>query len=127
MNIQQRMAQKAFEKANSRSAKNDKFDDYCGFARGFPSLLHTCGLVQAVTFAAAAKDSQKYKKELLEDLKEILIAGGMAFSPGEGNDLPEQARRADQQAYLVLGRRCLQAAIWLKRYAEARKPEKKKD
>jgi hypothetical protein len=37
------------------------------------------------------------------------------------------ARRADQQNYMILGRRCLQAAIWLKRYAEALKPEKKKD
>lgn len=126
MNIQQRMAQKAFEKAGSRS-NGPQFEEYCSFARGFPSLLHTCGLVQAVTFANAAKDSQKYKKDLVDDLKEILAVGGMVFSPAEGNDLADMARKADQQRYLILGRRCLQAAIWLKRYAEALKPEKKKD
>lgn len=126
MNIQQRMAQKAFEKAGSRSG-GSQFEEYCSFARAFPSLLHTCGLVQAVTFANAGKGSQQYKKDLIEDLKEILKAAGMPFSPEDGNDLPEMARRADQQNYLILGRRCLQAAIWLKRYAEALKPEKKKE
>ena len=121
MNIQQKMAQKAFEKADSRSKVKVEFDKYLSFARGFPSLIHSCGLVQAVSFAKSKSTKSDAHKFFLEDLKAILIVGDLI---SEKDDLVDCARKADQTEYLLLSRRALDAAVWLKRYSEALEPEK---
>lgn len=115
MNIQQKMAQTAFTKSNDR-AKTD-FEKYLSFARGFPSLIHSCGLVQAVTFAESKGAKQKHCADFLEDLQAVLKEGGFNFPNQE--TVVDHARKADQARYLLLSRRALDAAVWLKRYAEA--------
>lgn len=121
MNIQQKMAQKAFEKADSRSKVKVEFDKYLSFARGFPSLIHSCGLVQALSFAKSKSSKPGPHRCFIDDLKEILIVGDLIF---EKDDLVDCARKADQTKYLLLSRRALDAAVWLKRYSEALEPEK---
>ncbi len=123
MNIQQLMAQEAFNKAKIRSS--NEFENYLSFARSFPSLIHSCGLVQAVSFAKAkakTKDNSPHGN-YLSDLKDVLKAGKFEFA---SQDVVDLARSADQSKYLLLSRRTLEAAIWLKRYAEALESEKTK-
>ncbi|MEN9672455.1 MAG: hypothetical protein RL553_720, partial [Planctomycetota bacterium] len=119
VNIQQKMAQKAFEKAKSRSGSD--FDKYLSFARGFPSLIHSCGLVQALSFAKSKSSKPGPHRCFIDDLKEILIVGDLISN---NDDLVDCARKADQTKYLLLSRRALDAAVWLKRYSEALEPEK---
>lgn len=119
MNIQQKMAQKAFEKAKSRSESD--FDKYLSFARGFPSLIHSCGLVQALSFAKSKSSKPGPHRCFIDDLKEILIVGDLISN---NDDLVDCARKADQTKYLLLSRRALDAAVWLKRYSEALELEK---
>ena len=119
MNIQQLMAQEAFNKAKMRSNN----DNYLSFARGFPSLIHSCGLVQAVSFAKAKANDNIPHGNYLSDLKDVLKAGKFEFA---SQDVVDLARSADQSKYLLLSRRTLEAAIWLKRYAEALESDKTK-
>ncbi len=121
MNIQQKMAQKAFEKADSRSKVKAEFDKYLSFARGFPSLIHSCGLVHDLSFAKSKSSKPGPHRCFIDDLKEILIVGDLI---PEKDDLVDCARKADQTEYLLLSRRALDAAVWLKRYSEALEPEK---
>lgn len=108
------MAQAAYEKAEARV--NGDFEKYLSFARGFPSLIHSCGLVQALSFAKAKSAKYEHQGYFLEDLKQILIVGGLL---SQGDDLVNFSRNADQAKYLLLSRRALDAAVWLKRYSEA--------
>jgi CRISPR-associated protein Cmr5 len=101
----QKMAEKAFERA-SRKAE-DK--EYRSFALAFPSLIHSCGLVQAVAFAEVKDKNKGY----IEDLSAVLGAV-------ETNvDLSAESRNADVLKYMRLSRRALAAASWLKRYVQA--------
>lgn len=122
MNIQQKMAQKAFEKAKAISEKD--FDKYLSLARGFPSLIHSCGLMQAVSFAKSKSEKSEHHKNFLKALEEILAVGGFTF---ENNDLVDWTRKADHAKYLLLSRRALDAAVWLKRYSEALEKEPSKN
>ncbi len=110
----QRWAEKAFQAVSERR-NYPKKNDYVTFAKSFPALIHTCGLVQALAFAEAkAKDKGAGRSEtraLVEDLARVLGV--------EPTELLEQSRKADVVAYLRLSRNALAAAGWLKRYAEA--------
>ncbi|MCL2011301.1 MAG: type III-B CRISPR module-associated protein Cmr5 [Cystobacterineae bacterium] len=78
--------------------------NYRSFALSFPALIHTCGLAQAIAFA-------KYKSEpLLEHLEGILHTDGQ---------LADLSRTVPLQHYMLLSQQTLDAACWLKRYAEA--------
>lgn len=120
MNIQQRIASCSYEEVSKALARPKELNvkDYCGFAREFPSLLHTSGLIQAVSFAHAKGGHQA---ELLASIGKILSV--CKFIPA-GTNVLEVARNAKLENYLLLSRRCLQIAIWLKRYSEALGPDK---
>jgi CRISPR-associated protein Cmr5 len=108
----QKMAEKAFEKVNYRYLDygDEAREKYKSFASSFPTLIHSCGLVQAVAFAEA-RDGNDY----LTDLREVL---GMVESAA-AHDLAAMSRNSDVLDYLRLSRRALSAASWLKRYAQA--------
>jgi CRISPR-associated protein Cmr5 len=99
---QQKWSQQAYDCVSSR--RGEKEEDYRRFAKRFPSLIHGCGLAQAVAFAAATG-----QEVLLRDIEAVL---------GE-QDLAERSRQAALVEYLRLSRDALQAAAWIKRYAEA--------
>jgi CRISPR-associated protein Cmr5 len=102
-NYDQKMAEKAFECV--RTKKGDK--EYRSFALGFPALVHSCGLVQAVAFAEIKHGD--YVKDLAAVLNTVEL----------GVNLTEESRSADILRYMRLSRRALSAASWLKRYTQA--------
>jgi CRISPR-associated protein Cmr5 len=105
----QRMAHEAWRRIVDRKPG----EAFRSFAREFPSLVHSCGLAQAVAFARAKKH-ETYLQDLAAVLKEIGHAE--AASP-EG--LERATREHAVPAYVRLSRNALQAAGWLKRYVEA--------
>jgi CRISPR-associated protein Cmr5 len=109
----QKMAEKAFEKVNNRYlgyGNKEGGERYKSFASSFPSLVHSCGLVQAVAFAEA-----KGENDYLADLREVLGV----VEKASAQNLPEASRRADVLDYMRLSRRALSASSWLKRYVQA--------
>jgi CRISPR-associated protein Cmr5 len=107
----QKMAQTAWRRIVERKPSKE----FRSFARDFPSLVHSCGLAQAVAFARAKKQEQA---QYLEDLAAVLAAIGHAEAAS-----PEGLERATREhavsAYVRLSRNALQVAGWLKRYVEA--------
>lgn len=100
----QRMAQVAFQQISLRNPT----DDFASFARSFPSLIHACGLAQAVAFANAKK-----KTDYLVDLAAVLSTTVGA--------LERNTREQPVSVYIRLTYNALEAAGWLKRYVEALK------
>ncbi len=112
----QRLAQKAYERIEARKAKGEKYQkEYRSFAREFPTLVHQCGLAQAVAFAQAKKDHQA---DYVADLAEVLAVAGHA-NVATLEALAAQTRSLSMIAYVRLSRDALDAAVWLKRYVEA--------
>ncbi len=114
MTKEQSMAQKAFLRVSERQSESD-FNDYKSFALTFPSLIHSCGLVQAVSFACSKKKN-KYVEDLQAVFNEIDNAG----------DLATRSREAMVMEYMRISRHALSAASWIKRYCQAA-PDKKED
>ena len=110
----QRMAQAAYSRVADQSSLTD---EYRSFAREFPSLVHSCGLAQAVAFARAKGGQQQ---DYVGDLAAVLMAAGHA-DVGSIADLEAQTRGSSVGGYLRLSRNALAAAVWIKRYVEARK------
>ena len=101
---EQRMAEIACRCVENRIGMDA--GDYLSFANSFPSLVHSCGLVQAVAFADA-----KGKKNLIDDISRVLEK--------PLDELTVQARSKPLAAYMLLSREVLAAAGWVKRYAQA--------
>ena len=117
MNVQtnnQKMAHAAYQ-CILRRKPSEKF---ISFAREFPSLVHSCGLAQAVAFAKSKKEHHLHHLQYLEDLADVLktIGHSEASSP---DGLEHATRHQSVTAYVRLSRNALQAAGWLKRYVEA--------
>lgn len=118
----QTMAQAAFGRVEERSkdAKNRK--EYRSFAREFPTLVHQCGLAQAVAFALAKGGQQEV---YAQDMAAVLKAAGHGKIDG-AKELDKEARGAGLTDYVRLSRDALLAAVWLKRYVEALFPDEPK-
>ena len=101
----QKMAEKAFECVLNKVDN----EEYASFAKSFPSLIHYCGLAQAVSFAEAKK-----RRDYLIDLNMILNAAQEGVI-----DLPKESRDAEIADYIRLSRHAVSAASWLKRYVQA--------
>ncbi len=118
----QRMAQAAFNGVQERSRGNEAYrKEYRSFAREFPTLVHQCGLAQAVAFAQAKKEHQLH---YVADLAAVLTAAGHV-EIATVTALANQTRSLSVTAYVRLSRDALDAAVWLKRYVEALFQEKK--
>ncbi|GHV23161.1 hypothetical protein AGMMS49959_15420 [Planctomycetales bacterium] len=105
----QKMAAAAFSAVKARG----KNDEYRSFAKSFPGLIHTCGLMQAAAFALA----DDKKKSVLEDTVKVLAA-----LTGEHFDAEQYVakwRGADVLKYMRESRFALRAASWIKRQADA--------
>ena len=113
LTYEQKLAQKAFACLNCEERNKNK--DYISFAKSFPSLVHSCGLAQAVAFAKMK--NLAYLDDLTAVLREI----------ENGIDLLAKSRNAEVVEYMRLSRWALSAASWLKRYAQAFEKEKEKE
>src|SRR5437870_550909 len=110
------MAQAAFGRVQQKKERPETYcKEYRSFAREFPTLVHQCGLAQAVAFAQAKKDHQL---DYANDLASVLTAAG---HPGiaSAEALAGQTRSLPVTGYVRLSRDALDAAVWLKRYVEA--------
>jgi CRISPR-associated protein Cmr5 len=104
----QQYAQRAFDKVLIQAKiPKDQRDKYSGFAKRFPTLVHSCGLAQALAFAQA-----KAPSSYLDDLSFVLNRGDRQL-------LFEKSREAEIPEYIQLSREAIAAAGWLKRYTEA--------
>lgn len=106
----QRMAQAAYQKMSDRRPGRE----YRSFAREFPTLVHACGLAQAVAFAQTKGGHQS---DYLSDLVAVLKKAGYALESTD--DLARATREASVTKYVRMSRDALSAADWLKRYVEA--------
>ncbi len=107
----QKMAQEAWRRVAERKPSTE----FRSFAREFPSLVHSCGLAQAVAFARTKK---QHHADYLEDLSAVLkVVGHTETATVDG--LERATRDNSVPAYIRLSRNALLAAGWLKRYAEA--------
>ena len=107
----QRMAREAY----ARIAAKKPSHEYVSFAREFPTLVHSCGLAQAVAFALAKR---RHQAEYVDDLAAVLRKAGHG-QIGNGQALLQETNRLAVTQYMRLSRNALAAAVWLKRYAEA--------
>ncbi len=113
----QKIARAAFQRVEGRLHQPAP-DKYLAFARAFPTLIHTCGLAQAGAFALAKREE---KLKVFDDLAQVMNAAdeGWQFDDGAALDALARRRETDVGTYLRMTRQALQAATWIKRYAEA--------
>lgn len=117
----QHMAQKAFALVETRNVPDaNKRKEYRSFAREFPTLVHQCGLAQAVAFAQAKKGMQA---EYVGDLAKVLSTSHPKVVTLE--QLAQESRTLPLGDYLRLSRDAIEAAVWIKRYVEALFPSDK--
>lgn len=114
----QKIAQAAFSKTNARHNSLKDFKEYISFAKKFPALMHTCGLAQAVAFALAKGERDDYILDYINDLAALLNADGYS-NISSASDLLIQTQTLQIGEYLRLSIDTINAASWLKRYAEA--------
>ena len=119
----QRLAQEAYARVEARRQRPEKYrKEYRSFAREFPTLVHQCGLAQAVAFAQSKKE--QHQGDYVNDLASVLAkAGHDNVTTVEA--LARQTRALPVPGYVRLSRDALDAAVWLKRYVEALFEDKK--
>jgi CRISPR-associated protein Cmr5 len=93
--------------------------EYRTVAKKFPSLIHTCGLAQAIAFYQA-----KGHTDYLDDLSRVVSRAGHPEITN-AQSLAEHSRTDQLSVYMRLSRDTLTAAGWLKRYVEALAGEEK--
>ena len=110
----QEYAQRAYNCV--KQVKSESKDKYLTFAKRFPTLIHTCGLSQAVAFAAS-KDEYIHN---LEDLGKVL--GGefnkLKYIEFSSIEFSSKVNEFHLGEYIRVSREALLAAGWLKLYAE---------
>jgi CRISPR-associated protein Cmr5 len=110
------MAEKAFGRVQAKQERSVKYrKEYRSFAREFPTLVHQCGLAQAILFAQGKEDHQR---DYVEDLAAVLTAAGHT-GVATAEALAGQTRSLPVANYVRLSRDALGGAVWLKRYVEA--------
>jgi CRISPR-associated protein Cmr5 len=92
--------------------KKDDNAKYSQLAKRFPSLVHNCGLAQALAFVQAKEKDENIGKAYIAHLSKVM---GL----GDNVDLGDLSRNADLKAYQRLTREAIESATWIKRYAEA--------
>jgi len=120
----QRRAHAACECVREVEKNGDKeySGKYLTFARKFPSLIQSCGLVQAVAFALArskAANDIGAANEKKGPYEEVVKALAKIMGLSSLEKLQSDCQLAEVPEYLRLSRDALDAANWLKRYAEA--------
>jgi len=116
---QQERAQTAYKCISPRvkdsSAKEivsqEDNDKYGQLAKKFPSLVHNCGLAQALAFVQAKEKNKNVGKAYLSHLSKVM---GL-----KEDNLGELSRNEDLIKYQRLTHEAIESATWLKRYSEA--------
>lgn len=108
----QDFAEKTYKVVSSRiNNPKTKQQEYRSFAKRFPTLIHTCGLMQAMAFALAKGGTQL---EVLDDFVEVLQ--GIS---GYTQKFVEGCQTMDLQNYMHQSHLAMLAAGWIKRQVDA--------
>lgn len=108
----QRYAQAAYEAASKFAGGSKSGKEFRTLCMHFPSLLHTSGLIQAVTFyQSKEKEQDSMHAQYLRALGEAVF---------ESQNLNwSLIRTASVGDYQKMTRDFMDVSIWMKRYAEA--------
>lgn len=145
----QKMAQAAYLAVSQRvtkdNEKNNSLSEYRTFARKFPGLIHTSGLMQAFSFAFSkskgsleknGKDKESgatqsnsrfdwyaaYLEDLMwviENVSPVTSNAKRDKSSSRLKDSLEKIQESHTNEYIRLSRYALDASQWLSRYVEA--------
>ena len=110
---QQERAEKAYRCVSGKMSSKDE-DEYLRLAKSFPALVHTCGLVQAIAYVHAKDNKARTGEAYLDHLSGVMVIDLL-----ENTTLEDKSRKADMTEYQFLSLEAIEAATWLKRYAEA--------
>lgn len=125
-NRDQKRAQVAFKHleavARERQDFQEKYNTRC---RQMPSLIHRCGLCQAVAFYQAKADGQSNKAEArayfeyLKHFSTAVLMDEASEGARTAEALAKKSRELGFSEYQWLTRHAIECATWFKRYAEA--------
>lgn len=113
----QKYARDAFKHVTAIKEQKAEASRYGSMAHKLPTLIHTSGLIQALTFVDARHKEGSGPSRLLEDLsKTILGEHGtkerlLSDARGEGS--------SDLKTYIYQTKQVLAALLWYKRYAQS--------
>ena len=118
----QKFASKAYELVDKVVKNDNDKAKYKTAALGFPALILSCGLAQAVLFACGKPDYQKYLVDLNEVVKAVTGKEIVGIREKEGKTQYDEKIREFKtvQLYMRVTRDVLEASAWIKRYAEAK-------
>ena len=103
----QQLAQAAYD-CIKKASENSGYEEYDRFAKSFPALIQSCGLIQSLLFAKKKNDIGNFLSDFLKVLKVT----------GSPNSI-DTIRTLPCMDYIRASRFALEAATWLKRYSEA--------
>lgn len=117
---------KAIECIQKRTECSDEFKKkYITRVRGFPALIMTSGLAQALAFSVE-KSNQKYDQEKKEEklpplaqAHQCLLEDVAAILDREVKDLVKIMQEAEVSDYMHMTRRVLRAWIYYQRFAKS--------
>lgn len=122
----QKDLKKAVECIKTRTECSDEFKKkYITRVRGFPALIMTSGLAQALAFSVEKsnqKDNQEKKEEKLPPLSQAhqcLLEDVAAILDKETKDLIKIMQEAEVSEYIHMTRRVLHAWIYYQRFAKS--------
>lgn len=113
----QKYAHDAFIHVNAIKDQKPAASRYGAMAHKLPLLIHTSGLIQALTFVDARHKEGSGPSRLLEDLSKTVLgkdgtkAQLLCAARGEGT--------GNLKTYIYLTRQVLSALLWYKRYAQS--------
>ncbi len=110
-----RVAQAAYQKIEKRKDQSNA-KEYRSLALNLPTMILQNGLAQATGFLIAKGKAEH--QALLDDLASVLQQSGEKGCDS-GKELHHSSIQADVMRTMVLTRRSLDAAAWLKRYVQA--------
>jgi CRISPR-associated protein Cmr5 len=95
--------------------KEEWVKDYGRLANNLPVLVKRAGLAQALSFAAKDEKEKKGRRQLLDDLQEVI----RKISGQEDVNLRQKSLTAELSEYLWLTQQVMAALHWYKRFAQS--------
>jgi len=111
--VEQERAAHALEKIKGvQSGKS-----FTALANGFPTMIHTNGLGQAIAFSKGKSDNQY--REMVAMLSDWLCSEGRPFAGTRPDDILTTFTRSDMQTYLLAQAEAMAYLLWVKKFAKA--------
>jgi CRISPR-associated protein Cmr5 len=111
--IEQQRAAHALEKIQKiQSGKK-----FTSIANGFPTMIHTNGLGQAIAFCMGK--GEKQYDEIVGMLASWLCDTGKPFAGTESNEILQTITKQDMQTYMLAQAEAMAYLLWVKKFAKA--------